>query len=467
MNAMNEIENQPHNIELEQVLLGALLTNNDNYYKINGILQSNHFMEATHADIFNNIERRITRDHIASPTTMKADLEAHEGLKELGGPRYLARLAGAAISSFHCVDYAKEIVELWKRREMLVHLEDVTNSIRSGGDSSAAKAGLEMFLAEMPDEDGKESSVSLLSAMTDAINLMNEAYKSDVSAVTIQTGIQAIDERLGGLWPADLIILAGRPSMGKTSLALSIASRVASAAKKEGKVVALISAEMTEVSVAQRLLSEASSIPYSQARKGDVTENEFRKVVEAAKSIESMGIDIVPPHIRDVAAIYSTLKRIRAKRGRLDLVIVDYLQLLRAPGNGRTEQMTNVSIALKSMAKMLNVPVIALSQLSRQVEQRDNKRPVLSDLRESGQIEQDADVVLFCYRDHYYLSRQEPPTNAAERADYEAVLERSKNVMEVITGKQRMGSIGIDKIGCHVATNRFWDLEEQKQIEGF
>jgi replicative DNA helicase len=266
-----------------------------------------------------------------------------------------------------------------------------------------------------------------------------------------------------------MVVLAGRPSMGKTALATSVALRVA----KSGVPVGIVSLEMDSDGLAHRIISELSGVEYFQYRRAhEMSERDFRKTAAAVQANSHLPIEIVPSHVREPGAIFSALQRISRKHhaaGGLGLVLVDYLQLASGKGNSAQERIGQISTAMKHMAKMLGCPVIALSQLSRAVEseKRKDKRPMLSDLRDSGQIEQDADVVMFCYRDHYYLSREQPPENVEERADYEAALHASKNVMEVITAKQRMGPIGIDKIGCHLPTNRFWGLEEQPPLEGF
>jgi replicative DNA helicase len=452
-----------HNIELEQALLGCLLVNNDNFHKISAITLPDHFFDPVHMDIYKKIVGRIAKEHLASPVTLKTDLEAHPGLAELGGPAYLARLAGAAMSVFAVKDFALNLLEIFNRRR----LSEVTGAglvaLENGANYSDVKSGFELFMSEVPDEENRESSMSMLKAFTGAIEQMGEGYKQGIPQ-GIMTGLTALDDKTSGLHKPDFIIIGGRPGMGKTSIATSIGLRVA----RQNIPVGIVSLEMDDTGLAHRVLSELSGVPYFTYRNSHkMREQDFRATIEAAQEAESLPMEIVPPHVRDTGAIYSALKRIDRKyadRGGLGLVIVDYLQLIRARGNGRTEQMTEVSQQLKHMAKMLNCPVIALSQLSRGVENRDNKRPMLSDLRESGQIEQDADAVLFCYRDFYYLDRETPPKKVEDQADWEAAKTASKKVMEVNVAKQRMGPIGTITIGCDMPTNRFWDLEETKQI---
>lgn len=464
--ATSVFDAEPHNIELEQQLLGAVLSDNERMHKIAGLLKPEHFFDPVHERIFKAIQLRLKNEHIASPVTLKTDLENDEGLKELGGAKYLARLVGASISGFAVRDYAEQIVYLANKREVMAVLKGAAEKIADGQDVGAVKSGVEVSLAEVEDT-GKESTLSIAKAFTEAIRHMNDAYQEGMP-VGIQTGLTDLDRRIGGLFAPDLMILAGRPSMGKTALATSLALRTA----RQRKAVAIVSLEMDGEGLAHRILSELSGVQYNSYRKAhDMTEADFRKTVDAANENAFLPIEIVPPHVRDPGAIISALRKVDQKHkniGGLGLVVVDYLQLVSERGQNKTEQIGNVSNALKKIAQMLHVPVLALSQLSRGVEARDNKRPMLSDLRDSGQIEQDADVVMFCYRESYYLEREKAPEKPEEQADFEAAKAACKNVMEVITAKQRFGSIGTDRIGCAIATNRFWDLgasaDEQEEI---
>ena len=450
--------------ELEQQLLGALLADNDRFHEISGKLNVEHFGDPVHADIYRNIATRITKDHLASPVTLKVDMEDHEGLKELGGPQYLVRMLGASMVGSQIKHYADEIIQLWHRRTLDRAFMDAAEAIRAGQGADEARAALELLLTTMPATYGQENTISMTKMLTATIENINEAYSGRTSTIT--TGLKSLDDKLGGLFRQNLIIIGGRPSMGKTSLALEIATSNA----KEGMKVAIVSLEMSGDELGQRMLSEHSGIPYFTYRANNLSEDQMRRTIESAKDISTRPIAIVPKHIREVASIYAALKKIKANMGGLDLVIVDYLQLMRAKGSGRTEQMTEVSLQLKHFAGLLDVPVVALSQLSRQVENREDKRPMLSDLRESGQIEQDADVVLFCYRDAYYLEREPKPKQPDDLADHEAALIASRKIMEVNIAKQRMGAIGTVKVGCDMTTNRFWDLNkpsEQSTMEDF
>ena len=320
------------------------------------------------------------------------------------------------------------------------------------------RAKIDESIGKIVDSD-KQSSISMVKSLHGAIERISSGFQSD-APLGIMTGIRDFDEMTGGLHAPDLLILGGRPSMGKTSLATSIALRCA----QQGFQVGIVSAEMSDESLSHRVISELSGVEYRKFRNpNSLTSQELEATVNAVRQGAELPIDIVPPHVRDIGGIYNALRRIKGHRGKLDLVVVDYLQLIRGPGKNRLEQMTEVSIQLKAMAKALNVPLIALSQLSRGVEMRDDKRPVLSDLRETGQIEQDADVVIFCYRDHYYLSREKPPKKIEDLADFEAAKSACRDRMEIIVAKQRMGAIGTVHVGCDIRVNRFWDLETSIQ----
>lgn len=454
-----------HSVELEQQILGAVLTDNSRFDLISGTICSEDFYEPVHERIWRNIAGRVRHSHPATPVTLKVDFETDDGLAQLGGAKYLVRLAGASVSGSLVADYAEQLAAVTRQRVLQLAMIDGLHRLNARQPMGDIKAGLDLTLTELGDESGLESSVSWRDAMAKTIERMNDAYQSD-RPLGLQTGLRDLDERTGGLFAQDLIILAGRPSMGKTSLATSIALRVA----KQNVPVAIVSLEMSDEGLCQRMLSELSGVPYRQYRRAhQMSEAEFRKTVERAEQNSDLPIEIVPPHITEIASIFSTLRRIDNKYKRcggkgLGLVLVDYLQLGSAKGNSTQERIANLSMNFKRIAKMLDLPVLCLSQLSRAVESRENKRPMLSDLRDSGQIEQDADVVLFCYRDAYYLERELPRTEGEEREAAEAALRASQNVMEVITAKQRMGAIGTDLIGCSVATNRFWDLTQQEEF---
>lgn len=454
---------RPHNVELEQQILGAVLTGNERYHQISGIVSAKDFFDPVHARIWKNISARIRKEHTASPVTLKVDLENDEGLKLLGGTSYLAKLAGASISGFAVHDYATELAGIANERRIVDAMHEAMEQIKERKPLSEVKSGLELALVEL-EEQGKANSISLNMAFTNAIARMQKAYEGG-APTGIQTGLTLLDERLGGLFAPDLLILAGRPSMGKTALATSLSLRVA----RQKKPVVIVSLEMDDEGLAQRILSELSGVPYFNYRRAhEMSEADFRKTVDAAKENFGLPIEIVPAHVRDPGGIYSALRQIDQKYseiGGIAMVMVDYLQLAVGKGKDTQERIAELSKSFKNMARMLNCPFIVLSQLSRQVEYRDNKRPMLSDLRDSGQIEQDADAVLFCYRDHYYKSREPEKEDPGQRADQLAAMAQCQNLMEVVTAKQRFGAIGSDTIGCAIASNRFWNLEQQTEAE--
>ncbi|KAJ55514.1 DNA helicase [Actibacterium mucosum KCTC 23349] len=471
----------PHNIEAEQQLLGAILTNNDVYDRIASIIKPHHFYEPVHARIYEVAQARIQKNALASPVTLKAFLEDDEGLKELGGAAYLARLAGAAISAFAAKDYAQMIYDFAIRRELMSLGNEITDKASKVDVASEPKEQIveaEQALYKLG-EQGQASSgfQSFLRAVTDAVNVANAAYQRGGGMAGLSTGLIDLDKQLGGLHPSDLLILAGRPSMGKTSLATNIAFNVAKAYKRgqkpdgsegavDGGVVGFFSLEMSAEQLAGRVLAEASEISSHKIRQGDMTEAEFRRFVEAAKTLESCPLFIDDTPALPISQLAARARRLKRTHG-LDLLIVDYLQLCRGTAENRVNEIAEISMGMKAIAKELDIPVIALSQLSRQVESRDDKRPQLSDLRESGSIEQDADVVLFVYRGEYYKEREKPDeTDADATAKWIEDMERLHGKAEVIVGKQRHGPIGTVELSFEAQFTRFGNLAKAWQQGG-
>ncbi len=475
-------EAMPHSIEAEQQILGAILTNNDIFDRISAVIGPEHFYDPVHARIFDVAKSRILKNALASPVTLKAFLEGDEGLRELGGPAYLARLAGAAISAFAAKDYAQLIYDLAIRRDLIRLGKDIadraaTVEVESSPSEQIIEA--ESALYRMAEQGKSETGFqSFLRAVTDAVQSANAAYQRDGGLAGISTGLIDLDKKLGGLHPSDLLILAGRPSMGKTSLATNIAFNIAKAYKRgrrpdgtegtvNGGVVGFYSLEMSAEQLAARVLSEASEVPSEQIRRGDMTEAEFRRFVEAAKDLEAC-----PLFIDDTAAIPINQLAARARRLKrthgLDVLMVDYLQLVRPASakDSRVNEVSEITQGLKAIAKELDIPVIALSQLSRQVENREDKRPQLSDLRESGSIEQDADVVMFVFREEYYKEREKPGEHELDKmATWQAEMERLHGRAEVIIGKQRHGPIGTVDLSFEGRFTRFGNLVKPWQGE--
>ena len=465
----------PHSIEAEQQLLGAILTNNDLFDRIVQILRAEHFYDPVHARIFETAAARIAKNNLASPVTLKAFLEDDAGLAELGGPAYLMRLAGAAISSFAVRDYAEMIYDLAIRRELI----DVGNEIaakaarvdvQSEPKEQIVEAEQKLYaLAEQGQT--KQGFQSFLTAVTDAVKVANAAYQREGGLAGVSTGLIDMDKKLGGLHRSDLLILAGRPSMGKTSLATNVAFNIARAYKKgitasgeegaiDGGVVGFFSLEMSAEQLASRILSEVAEIPSNQIRRGDFTESEFRRIVDAAKELEAAPLFIDDTPALPISQLAARARRLKRTHG-LDALFVDYLQLVRGTGRSenRVNEISEITMGLKAIAKELDIPVVALSQLSRQVENREDKRPQLSDLRESGSIEQDADVVMFVFREEYYKEREKPGDHELDKmAIWQDEMERLHGKAEVVIGKQRHGPIGTVELSFEGQFTRFGNL---------
>ena len=465
----------PHSIEAEQQILGAILTNNDLFDRVASIVRAEHFYDPVHARIFETAAARIAKNNLASPVTLKAFLEDDAGLAELGGPAYLVRLAGAAISSFAVRDYAEMIYDLAIRRELINVGNDIAaKAARVDVDSEPREqiVEAEQKLYALAEQGQTEQGFqSFLTAVTDAVKVANAAYQREGGLAGVSTGLVDMDKKLGGLHRSDLLILAGRPSMGKTSLATNVAFNIARAYKKgitasgeegavDGGVVGFFSLEMSAEQLATRILSEVAEIPSNQIRRGDFTESEFRRIVDAAKELEAAPLFIDDTPALPISQLAARARRLKRTHG-LDALFVDYLQLVRGTGRSenRVNEISEITMGLKAIAKELDIPVIALSQLSRQVENREDKRPQLSDLRESGSIEQDADVVMFVFREEYYKEREKPGDHELEKMGiWQEEMERLHGKAEVVIGKQRHGPIGSVELSFEGQFTRFGNL---------
>jgi len=475
----SEADRVPHSIEAEQQLLGAILTNNDVYDRIASVIKPEHFYEPVHARIYETAANRIAKNALASPVTLKAFFEEDEGLQELGGPAYLVRLAGSAISAFAARDYAQMIYDLAVRRELMRLGQDISSKARKVDVSSEPREQIveaEQALYKLAEQGTSESGFqSFLKAVTDAVEVAAAAYKRDGGLAGVSTGLVDLDKKLGGLHRSDLLILAGRPSMGKTSLATNVAYNIAKAYRKgadgsaaNGGVVGFYSLEMSAEQLAARILSEAAEIPSENIRRGDMTEAEFRRFVDAAKELESCPLFIDDTPALPISQLAARARRLKRTHG-LDALFVDYLQLVRpaTAKDSRVNEVSEITQGLKAIAKELDIPVVALSQLSRQVESRDDKRPQLSDLRESGSIEQDADVVMFVFREEYYKEREKPGEHEMEKmAQWQEEMERLHGKAEVIIGKQRHGPIGTVDLSFEGQFTRFGNLVKPWQQNG-
>ena len=468
-------ELMPHSIEAEQQLLGGLLNNNDLYYSLEDKVDPEHFYDPVHSRIFEIISTRIKDGKLASAVTVNTFLTEDEGLKELGGSSYLAQLMAGSVASAAIKDYSKLVYDLAIRRELIILGQEISSraqSIKVDEQPEEQIILAEQNLYKIGDSGKSETGFkSFLKALGEAVQVANAAHHRDGNLAGISTGFIDLDKKMGGLHSSDLIILAGRPSMGKTSLATNIAYNIAKSFKKNdnadgtsetvnGGIVGFYSLEMSAEQLAARILSETAEIPSEQIRRGDMTESEFRRFVEAAKSIESSPLFIDDTPALTIAQLASRARRLKRTHG-LDALIIDYLQLVRAGSSrdNRVNEISEITQGLKAIAKELNIPVIALSQLSRQVENRDDKRPQLADLRESGSIEQDADVVLFVYREEYYKEREKPSDHDLEKmAIWQEEMDRLHGRAELILGKQRHGPIGTVELSFEGKYTRFGNL---------
>jgi replicative DNA helicase len=466
---------QPHNIEAEQALLGALLVNNDVYDRIAALVEPRHFFDPLHARIFEIASRRIQQNALATPVTLKPFVENLTGIEAVGGPAYLARLAGAAISVFSARDYAQTIHDLALRRDLMLIGEEISTKAATVETESEPRAQIveaEQALYSLAEKGKYEGGfVSFLRAAKIAIDVANAAYQRDGGLAGLSTGLADIDRKLGGLHPSDLLIIAGRPSMGKTALATNIAFNIAKKFRRgtlpdgtegtvDGGVVGFFSLEMSSEQLATRVLSEQAQVPSDRIRRGEMDEDEFRRFVLAAAELERIPLFIDDTPALPISTLAARARRLKRQHG-LDALFIDYLQLVRpasSRADGRVQEVSEITQGLKAIAKELDVPVVALSQLSRQVENRDDKRPQLSDLRESGSIEQDADVVMFVYREEYYHERVKPPEEDPGFPDWLVKAERIHNKAEAIIGKQRHGPIGTVELMFDGRFTRFSDL---------
>ena len=469
----------PHNLEAEQGVLGMLLVDNNHLERINDFLKPEHFSNAAHARIYQTMSQMIERGLEAKATTLKDFFEKDEGLKEVGGVRYLVELATEIPLLNNIRDYAQTVYDRYLRREIIRLNEDVANmaysySLDQDANDIIAKAESQLFsLGETGQSRG--GFVTLRDSIKVAIEIAKKAYESDSHVTGITTGLKDLDEKLGGLHKSDLLILAARPSMGKTSLAVNIAfnaaKKYAQTGGKEGGRVAFFSLEMSGDQLATRILADEANISGDAIRKGNIKEQDFISFVQAAQTLSSVPVYIDDTPSLSIGAVRTRARRLKRQHG-LDVLIVDYLQLLQGSGSRQSEgnrvlEISEITRGLKAIAKELQIPVIALSQLSRGVESRDDKRPMLSDLRESGSIEQDADCVMFIFRREYYLSREEPMKRGGEDdskfneryAQWQEDLGECANTAEVIVAKQRHGPIGTVRLFFDSNVTRFGDLE--------
>ncbi|MDR2067789.1 MAG: replicative DNA helicase [Holosporaceae bacterium] len=462
----------PHNIEAEQSLLGAIMLNNECFENISESLFPVHFATAVNGKIFDAIGKLISQGLIADPITLKAYFEKHDELRDVGGGDYLVQLVNAVVSISGVNDYAKLIYELYLRRQLILIGEDMSQEALTFELNSKAKDQIEKAETRLYDlsvANDQRGLVSFSGASADAIKIAERAYKSDSSITGVTSGFIDLNKLLGGLNRSDLIILAGRPSMGKTALATNIAFHAAMARMKNadgGGKVAFFSLEMSSEQLVTRVLSQECAIPSERIRRGEIKDEDFMKIVEANKNLAEL-----PLFIDDTPALTAQFLRTRARKLKrqygLDLIVIDYLQLLSGNSDKRNEnrvqEIAEITRALKALAKELDIPVLALSQLSRAVEARDDKRPQLADLRESGSIEQDADVVMFVYREEYYEARREPSPGTPKHAEWLDKMSKIYNLAEVIVAKQRHGPVGTVRLFFDGKYTKFDNLSDSRK----
>jgi replicative DNA helicase len=466
----------PANLEAEQALLGAMLYDNGAYERITDALQARHFYEPFHGRLFAAVEGAIRRGHLADPALIAEQFRPDSGFQALGGVRYLADLVDRAPPAARAPDYARVIYDLALRREL----------IRIGGDIATAAQGVDPELTAFDHIEAAEQQlyslaetggtggglISLDTALAQAVDMAAEAYNRDGGLSGLSTGISDLDQKLGGLHPSDLIILASRPSMGKSSLCANIAFNVArnyawepqpdgSRKTVNGGVVAFFALEMSAAQMGMRLLAEVSRVPSDKIRRGEITAAEFGQIRDAAAELQEAALYIDDTGGISLSRLVARARRLKRSVG-LDLIVIDYVQLMTtgagAKPENRVQEVSQITQGLKSLAKELNVPIIAAAQLSRQVENREDKRPQLADLRESGSIEQDADVVMSIYRESYYLSRAEPREGTQEHLDWQVKMDEIRSHAEIIIGKQRHGPIGVVKLHYDENLTKFSNL---------
>ncbi len=444
----DQFKELPNNIEAEQAVIGSILVSNDIFDEISTIISSINFYDPMHKKIFEAIESLIYKGMLANPITLKNYFEDEKD--DLNVPEYLVKITKFSTSVRQAVEYSKIIYDMFVRRELIKISEQTIDSAKLNDLDTNGQTIIEnseKLLFDLAEKGSFNSSlVKFDEAMKQTIEMASAAYKNEEGIVGVPTGLRDLDDKLGGLHQSDLIIIAGRPSMGKTSLATNIAFNAAKKLQDSGKKssIAFFSLEMSSEQLSTRIISEQARISSNDIRRGRISDDQFDKFLETSKNISELPLYIDETPAITIAALSNRARRIKRLFG-LDMIVVDYIQLMRGTTfnkDGRVQEISQITQGLKAIAKELSVPVVALSQLSRQVEQRDDNKPLLSDLRESGSIEQDADVVMFVYREAYYLQRKEPRAATVEHAEWQAKMNEVAHLAQLIIGKQRHGPIG-------------------------
>tara|TARA_B100000575_G_scaffold235323_1_gene197037 strand:+ start:5461 stop:6879 length:1419 start_codon:yes stop_codon:yes gene_type:complete len=455
----------PNNIEAEQSVIGSILVSNEIFDEISTIISSVNFYDPMHQKIFNAIENLIYKGLLANPITLKNYFETEKD--DINIPEYLVKITKFSTSVRQATEYSKIIYDMFVRRELIKISEQTIdtakmNDLNTSGQNIIENS--ERLLFDLAEKGSFNTSlVKFDEAMKKTIDMASAAYKNEEGIVGVPTGLRDLDDRLGGLHQSDLIIIAGRPSMGKTALATNIAFNAAQKLQITGRKssIAFFSLEMSSEQLSTRILAEQSRIKSNDIRRGRISDEQFDKFIETSKNITELPLYIDETPAISIAAMSNRARRIKRLFG-LDMIVVDYIQLMRGSINnkdGRVQEISEITQGLKAIAKELSVPVVALSQLSRAVEQRDQKKPQLADLRESGSIEQDADVVMFVYREAYYLERQEPRPATVEHAEWQAKMNEVSNLAEIIIGKQRHGPTGNVMLEFEAMFTKFKDTQ--------
>ena len=460
----NEANELPNNIEAEQSVIGSILISNEIFDEINIIVNSKNFYDPMHQKIFSAIEKLIYSGMLANPITLKNYFEKEKD--EINIPDYLVKITKFSTSSRQAIEYSKLIYDLFVKRELIKISENIIDVAKLNdleNDGQSIIQNFEKSLFDLAEKGSFSSSlVKFDEAMKMTIEMAQVAYKNEEGIVGVPSGLTDLDDRLGGLHKSDLVIIAGRPSMGKTALATNIAFNAAKKIQEDGRksTIAFFSLEMSSEQLSTRILAEQSRIRSNDIRRGRISEEQFDKFIETSKNISELPLYIDETPAISIAALSNRARRIKRLYG-LDMVVVDYIQLMRAANfrDGRVQEISEITQGLKALAKELSVPVLALSQLSRAVEQRDDKKPQLSDLRESGSIEQDADVVMFVFREAYYLERKEPQPATVDHAEWQSKMNDVANRAEIIIGKQRHGPTGNVFLEFEPMFTRFKDIQ--------
>jgi replicative DNA helicase len=472
----------PHNIEAEQALLGAILVNNEAFYRVSDFLESGHFFEPIHQQLFELATNLIRAGKVATPVTLKTFLPSDLDVGGLNLSQYLARLAAEATTVINAQDYGRTVSDLAVRRNLIRIGEDMVNQAFDAPVDFAPREQIEDAERKLYEiaETGRYGSgfERFAQALTTAVDMAARAYQRDGKLSGLATGLKDLDAKMGGLQSSDLIIVAGRPGMGKTALATNIAYNIARAHRGEtrpdghiqtvdGGIVGFFSLEMSAEQLATRIIAERTGIASSTIRRGGITEADFETIKDVSIELQHLPFYVDETGGLSIAQLAARARRLKRQKG-LDVLFIDYIQLLqgsqRKANESRVQEVTEITTNLKALAKELNVPIVALSQLSRQVENRDDKRPQLSDLRESGSIEQDADVVLFVFREEYYLSNKEPRPGTEEHIKWQTEMALVHGKAEVIIGKQRHGPTGTVQLAFEAAVTRFEDLAREDQL---